>query len=219
MKMGIDGEEFHLPEWADWDELLIKGLRLMGVGFIATLPIFMLFACGYLTMLAPAFSAGFMDPSNVEELAPAFGLSFMAATFGGMCMMGLTMFLAPFIGFIIQPAIGHAIAESRFSAAFRFHQWWAILKANIGGYLISYILFLGSFFLMGFAAQFLYLTLILCCLMPFLMSLMGVYLSLMMGAMFGQAYRVGRENLRLAASIDDAPEDRPAPLVDPGAQI
>lgn len=209
MKMGIDGEEFHLPEWADWDELLIKGLRLFGVGFIATLPLILLFACSYLTLMAPAFSTLFIDPSNADELSPAWALSFLVAPFGGMCLIGLSMFLALFIGFIIQPAIGHTVAESRFSAAFRFPQWWAILKANIGGYLISYILILGSIVLMTFAAQFLYLTLVLCCLVPILGSLMGVYLSVIMGAMSGQAYRVGRENLRHAASLDDAPQDQP----------
>jgi hypothetical protein len=70
--IGIKGEDYVLLGWADWAELFILGLKLMGVGFIAALPFIILFGCGYLAMMSPAFLSGFA-PS-----APATGWSMLA---------------------------------------------------------------------------------------------------------------------------------------------
>ena len=99
--------------------------------------------------------------------------------------------------FFIPPALSHVVARNQFSAAFRVKEWWPIFKANLGGYLISYILLMGTTFLLTFAFQMLYMTLVLCCTIPFVMSLISVYIGIFMGAIFGQAYRVGLQNQAL----------------------
>ena len=147
-----------------------------------------------------------LDAGNVTHNPGAesfLGFLAMFGTFGGMCLMSLSTIFSLLIGLLIPPAIGHVIAQDQFSAAFRVREWWHIFKANLGGYLISYILMMGTFFLLTFAFQIIYMTIILCCLIPFVMSLISFYISIFMGAIFGQAYRVGKENL----AFDSLPEE------------
>jgi len=210
IKMGIDGEDYRLPEWDDWGNLFNKGLQLMGVGFIAALPFIVLFGCGYLSLMSPAFLSGVGTSTHGDDLAPIWVFGSMLGTFGGMCAMGLGMILSLLIGVLIPPAISHVIAEDQFSAAFRVSEWWQIFKANLGGYIIAYVLILGTTFLFTFAFQLLYLTFVLCCLIPFVMSLVSIYIGVVTGAIFGQTYRVGKENREFVFLPDEIQTDENA---------
>ncbi len=201
IKMGIEGE-YSLPEWEDWGDLLVQGLKLLGVMLIASLPFFILFGCGYISLMTPALLGGFGAEAYGDEFLPALVLM-PFATFGGMCLMSLGILFSFLIWILVPPAISHMIAKDQFSAAFRVSEWWGIFKANIGGYLIAYVLMMGTSFLFGFALQLLYLTFILCCLFPFVVSLISMYISVVMGAIFGQAYRVGVENRALVLLPDE----------------
>ncbi len=66
--------------------------------------------------------------------------------------------------------LGHAIRTDRLSSAFNGGQWRPILKANLGGYLLFYILVPGATFLMTYALQVLYTTIITCWAIPFLLQ-------------------------------------------------
>jgi hypothetical protein len=209
IKMGVNGDDFTLPEWDDWGDLLTKGLQLMGVGLMAVLPFIILFGCGYLTMMSPAIMGSFTSPGYryQDEAAGIFTLVFMFGTFGGMCIMGLGMLFSMLVGLLMPAAMGHVIAEDQFSAVFRVTEWWSIFKANIGGYLIAYVLLLGTTMLMTIAFQLLYFTIVLCCLIPFIASLISVYIGVVMGAIFGQVYRVGEGNRALVLLTDETIEE------------
>lgn len=194
IQIGIEEDDDVLPEWDDWGELFILGLKLMGVGFIAALPFILLFGCGYLAMMAPAFM-GVFEPSYGDEISPAWIITPILGSFGGMCIMGLGLIFSLLIGIFIPPAMSHMIAEGQFSAAFRVSEWFQIFKANLGGYLIAYILIMGTAFTLSFAFQLLYMTFVLCWTIPFVMSLISIYIGIVTGAIFGQTYRVGKENL------------------------
>jgi hypothetical protein len=208
IKMGIDGDDYTLPEWDDWGDLLTKGLKLMGVSLIAVIPFILLFGCGYLAMMSPAL-LGAMESSNSgyqNEIPTAFIFIPLLGSFGGMCLFGLGLIFSLLVGILVPPAMSHVIAEDEFSAVFRVSEWWSIFKANIGGYLIAYILLMGTTMLMTFAFQMLYMTFVLCCLIPFIASLISVYIGIVMGAVFGQTYRIGKENNALVLLPEETTE-------------
>jgi hypothetical protein len=50
-----------------------------------------------------------------------------------------------------------------------------------------------------YAAQFLVFTVVLCCLYPIVIGVLSVYFLIVGGALFAQAYRVGREEVTASA--------------------
>lgn len=199
-KIGVDGDEFYLPDWDDWGELLNLGFRWTAAGFIVLLPTLLLFVGGYFLFLSPIFGAMFAPPSYGDKVSATWSLMALLGPLGGMCAFGLAMLVSLLTGFLFPPAIGHIVAEDRLEALVRVREWWAIFKANMGGYVISYLLIMGTAFLLMFVVQFAYLTIILCCLIPFLLSLISIYLGILIGALIGQTYRVGKTNLAIALS-------------------
>jgi hypothetical protein len=183
--------DLELPEWDEWGDLFIMGLRLFVLWFIVTLPIWLLFGVGYTFMFLPVVFASLA--SNEESLAlvlvPMFG------TVGGMFFLGASIIFGLLIALILPPAAGHVINNEALGAVFRVREWWSIFRANFGGYLLSFILVIGTMMLGAYAFQVLYMTVVLCCLVPFLSAAYMVYLGVVSGALYGQAYRVGLEKV------------------------
>lgn len=203
----IKEDKYQLPGWDDWGETFMKGLRLTALGFIAVLPFFMLMGLGYLLMFSPMFLEVFSSPSYVGDTQFPWVFTSMLGMAGAMVTMGIGIFLMVLLGVFFPAAMSHMIAEDRFGAAFQVKAWWPIFKANIGGYVISYILLLGTMYLMMFAVQLFYMTIVLCCLIPFVFSLVGIYSGIFAGAVFGQTYRVGREKSWMDEEADEGEED------------
>lgn len=176
-----------LPEWDDWGGVFIVGLRLVALWFIVALPVLAIFGLGYVFMFLPAIFAPLVSDSD----APAFVLLTLVGTFGGMVSIGLSIFLGLLLALIFPPVAGHVIHHQALGAAFRVREWWSIFRANFGGYLLSYILVMGTAMIGAYTFQLLYLTVVLCCLLPFLASLYMVYIGVVSAALYGQAYRIG----------------------------
>jgi len=204
IKQTIDAGEYYLPEWDDWRDIGLKGLQVTGITFLVLLPILGLFFCGYAAMLMPAFADISASQSYGDELAPFFGLTPLAGMLSGMCLFGLSIIFALSLGLLVPPAIGHMLAEGKFGSAFRVREWWPVFTANIGGYLIAYILLMGTTFLLVYAIQLMYMTIVLCCAIPFVMSLISFYVGVFSGALFGQSYRVGKGNTVVGLIPDEA---------------
>jgi hypothetical protein len=181
----------------------VNGLRLMALGFIAVLPFILLIGLGYFLMFAPMLFEAFSSPSFGEDTLSPWMFTPMLGMFGVMFTMGLSVLLMMLIGVFFPAAMSHMIAEDRFSAAFRVKDWWPIFKANIWGYIIAHVLLLGTVYLTMFAVQLAYMTVVLCCLIPFISSFVGIYLGFFLGAVFGQTYRVGRQKSGLDTQTDE----------------
>jgi len=75
-RQALDGGESQLPEWDDWSRLAMDGLRIMVVGFVVSLPVFVVYAGG---MVLRAFCVWFKLPlervaeRNFEPAAPSPG--------------------------------------------------------------------------------------------------------------------------------------------------
>ena len=187
-----------LPEWDDWGTLILNGLKLIGQSLIFALPLIILWIIGYGGMFIPiilselAAESGDMGPEGLWVMIT------LLTTGGGYILFGLVMLLSILLGFIQSVIICHVSVTEQFSAAFRFGEWWRILRANIGEFLLVAVFALGLYMGIGTLSQILMMTIVLCCLMPIVMTFASVYLMFVMAPLFGQAYRTGVKKLEEA---------------------
>jgi hypothetical protein len=184
----VEEREPNLPEWDHWGELFVEGLKITLVGLVYVLPVIFLFFAGYGFLFAiPFFSelSGAGNRTIMEVIMP------LIATSGFMIAFGLAMLLSLVIGAILPVVTTHVVVKGDFTAAFRVPEWWAIYRANLGGFLVSYVVIFGLSMVASFVVSLFYYTIILCCLVPLLMAAISAYLIVVSGAIFGDAYAVG----------------------------
>ena len=190
----VENGEPALPEWDDWNRIFIDGLRLGAVIFIFALPFLFLGIVGYGLMVIPQFIFGILEASshNSSSIWPILSIVgiLVAWAFFGLALLGGVA-----VGAIIPASLGHLIAKDQFAAAFRIKEWWPIFRANLGGFIIAYIILMGASFLVSFAFQILYFTIIFCCLMPFVMSAFTMYITTIWSTLMAQTYRTGVNKL------------------------
>jgi hypothetical protein len=176
-----------LPEWNNWENLLTDGLRLLGINIIYLIPGIIMIIIGYLAMIIPAIasSSGY-DRLFSHELGMMVGLWFF---------MGLGILYLLVTKFALGAIQVHVIAKQRFGAGFEFNDWWRILRANLGGFLLAFVIFIGLTQLLAGAVAITWLTICLICLVPFIAILVGVYLQLVAAALYALAYREAAEKL------------------------
>jgi hypothetical protein len=124
----------------------------------------------------------------------------LAASFASIPLTMLVVVLSLFLTFFGLVAITHVAVTGDFRAAFRFKEWWPILKRNFGGFLLSALVIYGVSTVLGIAAQILMMTVILCVLMPFVMAAVGAYTYIAGAALFAQAYAAAADSLANATS-------------------
>jgi hypothetical protein len=115
-------------------------------------------------------------------------------------LFGFSMLLSILLWFILPPAIAHLVDRRAFTAAFSPRRWYPILRANMAGFVVAYILLLGLFGLIYIVYTLLIFTFILCFIAPLILLLLSVYIYLAGAALIAQAYRDGK--LRLEAASD-----------------
>ena len=195
MKRAISEDgQLALPEWEDWQELLINGLKLFGAALIFSIPSMIAGFASYIVYLVPLIgSFATMETGDYyqdfDSLLPFLG------TLIGMAGFGISMVISLVTGAIFPAAAGHIVATDSFAGAFQFGSWWMIFRSNLSGFLVSFIVLVGVIMVFGFVSQILYLTIVLCCLMPFITMITATYVLLVAGGLFGQAYRDGADSI------------------------
>lgn len=184
------GEE--LPEWQDWNRLILDGIRMLGAGIIFFLPLGLFFSTAFSFYLGTSI-AGIAMGRGGKELAS------LLTSFGGMLVLGwcmvVGMLLSLLLGLIAWPAMTHMIVEERFSALFEVNAWWKVIRANPGGYLIAFFLFWGVLMTFQVISQWILFTVILCVFLPVIYAAALPYLTLLAAGLFGQVYRESLEAL------------------------
>jgi hypothetical protein len=124
----IAGVAHPLPEWDDLGEFFSEGLRLFCVVLVYTLPLI----GAVLVFIIPSVIAQSADNDAIRNLG------------GGMaaCIWCLVFPLSLAMALWLPGALMFAVVERRFGAAFEFAQIFAFIKANIGNYLLAFVVWL-----------------------------------------------------------------------------
>jgi hypothetical protein len=183
--------------WDVWTEMLIDGARLFGVRLVIMLPIF-LFMC---PLMGISIALPFMMENagrNAEWIAVLFPVAF-----GGFFLLLMPLSI---LASIILPAAEVHVADKReFAAAFRVREWWAIFRANWSGFLLALAIAYAVSFALTIIVQFAMFTVVLICLLPFVLPAIAMYISLVMYTAFAQAYKTGQEKLQTGNDVVSLP--------------
>lgn len=187
MRQVFNGEEPHMPAWDDWESMLRDGAYIYGVRIIYMLPLFILFA--------PLFIGGMflpflMDSSNDPN---GFIIFLPFLLFGMMMLIIFPLSLA--LGIIVPAAEAHTISKTEFAAGFRVREWWPIFRANLGGFIIAYLIALIASIGLSLVVQVAMMTIILICILPLILPAITLYSTLVMYAAFAQAYSDGKSKI------------------------
>jgi hypothetical protein len=185
LRQSIRGQELALPAWDDWGNLALDGLRQIVVVVVFMLPGFLVIFAGqvlyFLSFFAAAISASANNPAPALAILGSMGIMFLSLALGTLLM---------FLGVIPLPmALAHCAAKESLGAAFHFGEWWRLLRGNAWDYFIAWVVIAGLSMVLFTALMLVYYTLVLICLVPFLMALIGFYVLLVYGSLFGQVYR------------------------------
>ncbi len=190
----LENAEPALPDWEDWGRLIGDGFKLWGAGFIYGLPTFLLTLAslaGYMLPAAVILMQGIQGSSLTMNVFPLL----LAGVGLGYAISCLSIPVGVVTSLFQLPATGHVAATGQFSAAFRFREWWNILKAGFTYYIIVIAALMGIGFIGFFFIQIFNLPLIGCLLYPLAL---GFYmlLSLLYSDTFAAlAYRAAKQQL------------------------
>jgi hypothetical protein len=197
----VQEQDPEMPAWNDWGTLFLDGLKLWGAVIIYLLPALILGIGGYALFMALDLTMGFSAATLAQNSANALPLAMIASILGmfvGLAIMMLGIFLGVLTIIILPPALGNMLAKGKFEAAFHFGEWWPVLKANLGGFILAVVLAMGLFYLMYMLAIALYATIILCFLLPFAFAAI-LFISGATGfSVYAVAYRDGVRKLAIS---------------------
>lgn len=193
-KRVLNGESLQMPAWEDWSSLFKDGLKLFAIRMIYSLPLLIIAIPLMLSLIGLPI---FLETAEGQNQDALFAI-FMVVIMGGLCILiPLSLPLAV----IIPAAEMHAIEQDNFSAAFQFKNWWQVLRANLGGFIVAFVIYYLATFAMTFVVQILMATVVLACLLIVLLPGVSVYAMLIMYATIAIAYRDGRTKLNTAQAV------------------
>lgn len=198
-----------LPEWDDWGELFLDGLRLLGVILFTTLPGMLVILFGMAVYFGSAFTL--VAQSSMYPYRDGPGMGFFLSLLVMLVTVGIGTVLL-ILGIIVMlPAEAHVAVKRRFGVFFAFGEWWGVLRKNLLGYLVVLLVVIALYTLLNLVVQLLYMTLIFCVLIPFAVLPLSMYMGVVLYRLVGQVYgeAAGGE---AAAAIEPTPEAPEPPL-------
>lgn len=193
LRQAVAGDlENGLPEWKDWNRLLLDGARLLGISLVITLPLILVYFIGigfYFVSITGAVNGS----SYGNEILPS-----ILAMGGATVLLCVNLFVAvlgALAGVLFMPAVSHMLIQDSFSAVFRIREWWPIFRANLGGFIISFVFYYAMLYVFQMGIAMMIWTLVLCFLVPFVLLAGSAYLSVLWVVMIGRSYDEGRQTL------------------------
>lgn len=132
----IEGRQNPLPEWDELGDFFVEGFKLFVIGLVYIIPMALLVA----VFVIPA--AIFSNVGDSEAMR----------TFGGMsvsCVWCLMFPIGLAIAIWLPGAFLMAITTGEFSAAFDFGRIARFIKANVGNYILAFVVWLVARFAAG----------------------------------------------------------------------
>ena len=181
-----------MPDWqtSDWSEMFMDGLRIYGAQFVLMLPIIIIMGIGFVSMISGSITASVSLSDNGQSFAP-IGISVFMLGF--LFIMLFSVLAIPY-GVIVSAVVPHVARTRSFESAFHFKNWWSIFRKGLGQFLLAYVITLAISWVLMFVIQFAIITIVLLCIVPFLMIPYVAYNILLKNALFAQAYTSGLDN-------------------------
>ena len=197
MRRGAAGEgDPELPEWNDWGQLFIDGLRIGGAGLIAVLPLILVVSCGFSSYFVSIFGAIAQSSDGRSAGFPPF---MMLGYLIFMLTMACGFLLTLVVGIPLPAVITHVAYKRSFAAMFHVSEWWKVFRANIGGFLIGVVLLWAVSFMLQILVNVLVSTVVLCVVAFIAPAVISPYLMVVGALLYGQIYHEGTETLKIAA--------------------
>jgi hypothetical protein len=195
------GEKRPLPDWSEFGQFFMDGLRLMGAFFVYSLPMMLLFfiAAGSMVIFAESASQGY--DAYGDPASPAFFIIF------GVMFACLMPYM--FLLYAMYPMFGIQIArEGSFGSCFKFSEMWRLIRAQLVNYLLILALLFGLYMVTTFIMLPAYLLILIPCLGY--IAYMAIYGGLMMLIMMVighlQGQFISEDNAQMEIASDFAPE-------------
>lgn len=193
-KQIFNNESPHMIAWDDWGGMLKDGARLLGVRLVFSLPILILVIP---LMLAGIFMPIVMENADSAQIDSVIIIFSLVMTASLCVIIPLSLPLAA----IVPAAEMYAVDKEEFAAGFRFREWWAIFRANIGGFIAAFAIYYVASMILAIGLQIIMATIILSCLLPILLPAITLYSILIMYTTIAQAYKVGKEKLAQVVTV------------------
>ncbi len=163
----INGNPQPLPEWDNWGERWIEGIKAFAVGFVYGLPAgIIIFVIGI---------PGAILSASSNNGTSALGSLIVVAT--NYCLTPILLFL---LQIIVPAAIGRLAVAGNIGEAFKFSEVLATVRRNIGTYIVIALMSTAvAGFITGIG--------LIACLVG--VAFTGFYASLMTYHLYGQAQR------------------------------
>lgn len=166
----IKGVQYPLPEWDDLGEYFTEGLKLFAVALVYGIPVILIAAIAIVPMII--INAGANDNEALHTFA---GIS---ASCVWCVMFPLSIGLAVWM----PAALLMVVVTGDFSAGFDFKRIWQFIRANVGNYILAFVVWLVA----RFAASF---GLILLCVGVFFTAFWAFCVA---AYAFGEVYRMSK---------------------------
>lgn len=197
----MNNESPRMVAWDDWSGMVKDGVKVFGIRLILVSPILILLIPLIISSIAFPIVLNSVNSSEIETVTTVFSLLIFASI---CCIVPLSIPL----GLIIPGAEMHVIEKDDFMAGLRFKEWLPIFRANLSGFIAALAITYVVSIVVSLVIQILGATLILACLVPFLLLAMTLHLTILMFVLGAQAYKVGKE--KLAQPLED-----PVPVPSP----
>ncbi len=195
-----------LPEWDNWGDLFLDGLRAVVVFFVYLLPVWMLlcavFSCLFLPLLVVPTTFAFPSEAEAQGTASVLGMLFF---FGGQIMAPVLFALAAlpalFLGYFAMVAVTRMVALGTLNAAFDFGAVWRLGVSGFNHFFLALVVYMGLTFAVNYLTSLLIYTIVLCCVYPFVLAAWSFYAQTLFGALFGLAYRAAQPAEAVAPAV------------------
>jgi hypothetical protein len=183
MRHTARGEPPSLPAWDDWGQLFVDGLKFILVYIVYMLPILLIFCCAYMVMMGPLALIPF------AERAPGLFSGGMIAGYTLFYpLLGIGLLLLVFLMFLALVAITRMVGHDSLGSAFQLGEVWQLARTGFSNYFMAFVALFGVSYIVSMIAMGLTYTIVLICLLPFLIGILGWYSIALLGALFGAAY-------------------------------
>lgn len=189
----VHGEEPSLPEWRDWGKMLGDGFRLFGISLIYSLPVIVLYTAGIIVYVLMIFGVTWMEGSSVESGVIPFAMLIIMGFFFVVIMLVTAFSLV--LSFVLPMAWCQAVAKDSFKGGFEIADYWKVFKANKGGFFLGITIMYGLFGLLMMVYYVLYMSIVLWCLIPFILLIGGMLTGLYSLVLWASFYREGMNRL------------------------